>query len=70
MSDKPERNEDSIEDEGLAALSALVRPSTMPPPGHSGDLVEPARARPVPFCRHGLLLPPWTSPLVLAECVP
>jgi hypothetical protein len=27
-----------------------------PPPRHSGEEVLPARARPVPFCRHGLLV--------------
>src|SRR3954447_8557035 len=42
----------------------------MPPPGHSGDRLEPARARPVPFWRHGLAPPPRTLPRVLVECVP
>src|SRR3954447_26886017 len=42
----------------------------MPPPGHSGDRLEPARARPVPFWRHGLAPPPRTMPRVLVECVP
>src|SRR3954454_11823125 len=42
----------------------------MPPPGHSGDRLEPARARPVPFWRHGLAPPPETMPRVLVECVP
>src|SRR3954471_10576189 len=42
----------------------------MPPPGHSGDRLEPARARPVPFWRHGLAPPPPTMPRVLVECVP
>src|SRR3954452_1026557 len=42
----------------------------MPPPGHSGDRLEAARARPVPFWRHGLAPPPRTMPRVLVECVP
>src|SRR5947199_9534033 len=42
----------------------------MPPPVHSGEREEPARARPVPFWRHGLAPPPRTSPRVLVECVP
>src|SRR6202043_980747 len=29
-----------------------------------------ARARPVPFCRHGLAPPPLTSPRVRVEAVP
>ena len=33
----------------------------MPPPTKCGARVEPCRARPVPFCFHGLLLPPETS---------
>src|SRR5208282_721127 len=35
-----------------------------------GDRVDPARARPVPFCRHGLRPPPEMSPLVLVDAVP
>src|SRR3984957_8607299 len=35
-----------------------------------GERVEPARARPVPFCRHGLRPPPEMSPLVLVDAVP
>src|SRR3954464_8412805 len=42
----------------------------MPPPGHSGDRLEPARGRAVPFWRHGLAPPPATLPRVLVECVP
>src|SRR5688572_25943065 len=41
-----------------------------PPPVHCGALVEPARARPVPFWRHGLERPPDTSPRLLAAWVP
>jgi hypothetical protein len=33
----------------------------LPPPRHNGLEVMPARARPVPFCRHGLRLPPATA---------
>jgi hypothetical protein len=32
-----------------------------PPPRHSGDEVMPARARPVPFWRHGFLVECFTS---------
>src|SRR3954452_12070414 len=35
-----------------------------------GERDEPARARPVPFWRHGLAAPPRTLPRVLVECVP
>src|SRR3954470_21384975 len=42
----------------------------MPPPVHCGARVEPWRARPVPFWRHGLRPPPRTSARVLVECVP
>src|SRR3954451_6379950 len=45
-------------------------PCTMPPPAHWGARVEPWRARPVPFWRHGLLLPPLTLPRVSVEAVP
>src|SRR5436190_20559306 len=42
----------------------------MPPPVQIGERDEPARARPVPFWRHGLAPPPRTLPRVLVECVP
>src|SRR5271163_2492930 len=42
----------------------------VPPCLPSGDLVEPARARPVPFCRHGFLPPPEMNPRVLVAAVP
>ena len=45
-------------------------PNTTPPPRHNGDANEPARARPVPFCRHGFLLLPATSPTFLVQAVP
>src|SRR5262245_39535831 len=35
-----------------------------------GERDEPARARPVPFWRHGLAPPPRTLPRVFVECVP
>src|SRR4051794_28849098 len=35
-----------------------------------GERLEPARARPVPFWRHGLAPPPRTMPRVLVACVP
>src|SRR6185312_3983868 len=42
----------------------------MPPPVHTGEREDPARARPVPFWRHGLAPPPYTSPRVLVDAVP
>src|SRR5437588_2880997 len=45
-------------------------PKVVPPPVHSGEREEPARARPVPFCRHGLPPPPETSPRVRVAAVP
>src|SRR3954447_11015483 len=42
----------------------------MPPPAKCGARIEPWRARPVPFWRHGLAPPPRTLPRVLVECVP
>src|SRR3954447_10981079 len=35
-----------------------------------GERLEPARARPVPFWRHGLAPPPRTMPRVRVACVP
>src|SRR5277367_3103601 len=35
-----------------------------------GERLEPARARPVPFWRHGLAPPPETMPRVLVAAVP
>src|SRR5512132_2110166 len=42
----------------------------MPPPVQMGERDEPARARPVPFWRHGLAPPPRTLPRVLVAAVP
>src|SRR5918996_236911 len=42
----------------------------VPPPVQIGERVEPARARPVPFWRHGFAPPPRTIPRVLVACVP
>src|SRR3954468_1809102 len=42
----------------------------MPPPVHSGERDVPARARPVPFWRHGFAPPPRTLPRVSVACVP
>src|SRR4051794_6756590 len=42
----------------------------MPPPAQCGARIEPWRARPVPFWRHGLAPPPRTLPRVLVACVP
>jgi hypothetical protein len=45
--------------------------STPPPSPHEASWKEPARARPVPFCRHGFLFVPETSPSVLGlQAVP
>ena len=54
----------------LNEQSLGVGPNTIPPPLHKGDLLDPARALPVPFCFHGFLPPPDTSDLVLALAVP
>src|SRR5690554_5611889 len=45
-------------------------PNTTPPPRQRGERNEPARARPVPFCFHGFLFEPATSPTVLVQAVP
>ena len=42
----------------------------MPPCRQCGARVEPCRARPVPFWRHGFWLPPDTSLRVLVSDVP
>src|SRR5215217_5961428 len=42
----------------------------MPPPVQCGARIEPWRARPVPFWRHGLAPPPRTSARLRVECVP
>src|SRR4051812_15915199 len=42
----------------------------MPPPVQMGERIEPARARPVPFWRHGFAPPPRTLPRVSVEAVP
>src|SRR3954465_2705026 len=39
----------------------------MPPPAKCGARIEPWRARPVPFWRHGLAPPPRTLPRVFVE---
>ena len=50
--------------------SRTTGPWATPPPTHWGERIEPWRARPVPFWRHGFLPPPRTSPRVLVLCVP
>src|SRR5882762_1621118 len=42
----------------------------LPPPRHSGLEVMPARARPVPFCRHGFLVEGLTAPRSFCARVP
>src|SRR4051794_6720774 len=45
-------------------------PRATPPPRQIGERLEPARARPVPFWRHGLAPPPRASERVLVDWVP
>src|SRR3954452_7553430 len=45
-------------------------PKTVPPPVQIGERLVPARARPVPFWRHGFAPPPETMPRVFVACVP
>ena len=54
----------------LTPYSRGCGPKTTPPPFQSGERVVPARARPVPFWRHGLDAPPATWPRVLVSDVP
>src|SRR5438309_3342195 len=54
----------------LNAYERGCGPNAMPPPVQIGERFEPARARPVPFWRHGLAPPPRTMPRVLVACVP
>src|SRR5919205_2104647 len=42
----------------------------MPPPAKCGARIEPWRARPVPFWRHGFAPPPRTLPRVFVAAVP
>ena len=47
----------------LFSLCFTVRglgPKITPPPDQRGDRLDPARARPVPFCFQGLRPPPLT----------
>src|ERR671936_454779 len=55
----------------LTLWPKLVRTwNAAPPPVQCGARVVPARARPVPFWRHGFERPPATSPRVLTARVP
>ena len=45
-------------------------PKTTPPCRQCGALVEPCRARPVPFCRHGFAPPPATRARFFVDAVP
>src|SRR3989344_919719 len=47
---------------GRAKTFVLLGPWVTPPPFQIGERDEPWRARPVPFCFHGLRPPPRTSP--------
>ena len=51
-------------------FSSGVFGKILPPPRHSGLEVMPARARPVPFWRHGFLVEWLTSPRVFCARVP
>src|SRR3954470_17889596 len=42
----------------------------MPPPAKCGARIDPWRARPVPFWRHGFAPPPRTLPRVFVDAVP
>src|SRR5437870_7293567 len=48
----------------------MVGGNATPPPVNCGARIVPARARPVPFCRHGFERPPETSPRLFAARVP
>src|SRR5438445_7300976 len=54
----------------LTSKSRGVGANATPPPVQWGARVVPARARPVPFWRHGFARPPRTSPRLLAARVP
>jgi hypothetical protein len=64
--------------QGCALLLALTLkvnergwgPNAVPPPDQIGERLDPARARPVPFCRQGFAPPPETIPRVLVAAVP
>ena len=45
-------------------------PNDTPPPAHKGELLDPDRALPVPFCFQGFFPPPLTSLRVFVEAVP
>jgi hypothetical protein len=45
-------------------------PQAIPPPVHIGEVLEPARARPVPFWRQGFLPPPDTPVRVFVDELP
>src|SRR6266516_1902316 len=54
----------------FTSKSRGVGGNATPPPVQCGARVVPARARPVPFWRHGFARPPATSPRLLAARVP
>src|SRR5256885_1105251 len=49
----------------FAVKLRLLGGNAIPPPTQCGARMEPARARPVPFCRHGFERPPATRPRLL-----
>src|SRR6266540_1813811 len=54
----------------LTSKSRGVGGNATPPPVQCGARVVPARARPVPFWRHGFVRPPATRPRLFAARVP
>ena len=54
----------------LVRIVARQRSEDCPAMPPDRERVEPERARPVPFCRHGFLPPPAINPRVLVEAVP
>src|SRR5829696_40765 len=48
----------------------IIGGKARPPPVQCGARIDPARARPVPFWRHGLERPPATKPRLLPPRVP
>ena len=51
-------------------MRTFLGPNTIPPCRQSGERIEPARARPVPFCFHGLRFVKATSERPLQATVP
>src|SRR3712207_8997257 len=54
----------------LFPYTTLFRSWIVPPWRHSGERIEPIRARPVPFCFHSFLPEPETSQRTFVFAVP